>query len=117
MTALVLNARSKVGLNTQSPHIQSLLRRTNFKVRGDALFINAFPDVGESIKYARDALSKCSKNIPGLEEVHQRIKTDQGYADQLAFVVRFSFFVAKVCYSYDINALAKRSFRDLAWGV
>lgn len=86
ITAIVLNTRGQIGLKAQSPHIKAMLLRAILKVKGDALFVNAFPDVGESIKYARDALYACSK-VSGLEEIRKRIKNDLEYAEQLAAVV------------------------------
>ncbi|KAJ6562908.1 hypothetical protein B0H10DRAFT_2239836 [Mycena sp. CBHHK59/15] len=59
--------------------------KTFVKVTGDALFINAFPDVGDRLKYCRTALLSISKEI-GYSEIRQRLKADETYSKEMARV-------------------------------
>ncbi|KAJ6608756.1 hypothetical protein B0H10DRAFT_2226574 [Mycena sp. CBHHK59/15] len=82
---LVFNSRNVLNLLAQHPSITNLIQKTFVKVTGDALFINAFPDVGDRLKYCRTALLSISKEI-GYSEIRQRLKADETYSKEMARV-------------------------------
>ncbi|KAJ7750300.1 hypothetical protein B0H16DRAFT_1843494 [Mycena metata] len=65
--------------------IQHLLRQTFVKVTGDILLVNAFPDVGERLKYSRDALNSVSKSL-GYAAITERLRKDDVYSKEIAKV-------------------------------
>ncbi|KAJ6557129.1 hypothetical protein B0H10DRAFT_2370749 [Mycena sp. CBHHK59/15] len=82
---LVFNSRNVLNLLAQHPSITNLIQKTSVKVTGDALFINAFPDVGDRLKYCRTALLSISKEI-GYSEIRQHLKADETYSKEMARV-------------------------------
>ncbi|KAJ6626520.1 hypothetical protein B0H10DRAFT_523196 [Mycena sp. CBHHK59/15] len=83
--ALQFTPRGVLNLLSQDPTIRDLIRCTFTKITGDALFINAFPDVGDRLKYARDALYSIGKDL-GLREICERLKVDEVYSKEISRV-------------------------------
>ncbi|KAJ7750303.1 hypothetical protein B0H16DRAFT_858512 [Mycena metata] len=82
---LTFTARGVLNLNSQASRIQHLLRQTFVKVTGDILLVNAFPDVGERLKYSRDALNSVSKSL-GYAAITERLRKDDVYSKEIAKV-------------------------------
>lgn len=85
-TELVYNRRGRISLTHQSHDIQELLQMAIKKFRGDILFVNAFPELGDRVKYTRDALLDSAKALE-LYNIQDRLKVDKHYAKELAYIV------------------------------
>jgi hypothetical protein len=86
---LIFTSRGVLNLNDQDPKIQTILRNTFHKVNGDILYRNAFPDVGERLKYSRSALYSICKQLK-YAAIAQRLGNDEAYSKEIAKVVRHS---------------------------
>ncbi|KAJ6599451.1 hypothetical protein B0H10DRAFT_1959126 [Mycena sp. CBHHK59/15] len=78
--------RGVMNLLDQDDAIIRIIRTAFTKVIGDALFRDAFPDIGDRLKYARDALYSVSKELC-MPHIRVRIKEDNNYATELGKVV------------------------------
>ncbi|KAJ6622166.1 hypothetical protein B0H10DRAFT_1944774 [Mycena sp. CBHHK59/15] len=78
--------RGVMNLLDQDDVIIRIIRTAFTKVIGDALFRDAFPDIGDQLKYARDALYSVSKELC-MPHIRVRIKEDNSYATELGKVV------------------------------
>ncbi|KAJ7939015.1 hypothetical protein B0H13DRAFT_2301219 [Mycena leptocephala] len=83
--SLIFTSRGVLNLNDQDPKIQTILRNTFHKVNGDILYLNAFPDVGERLKYSRSALYSICKQLK-YAAIAQRLGNDEAYSKEIAKV-------------------------------
>ncbi|KAJ6576293.1 hypothetical protein B0H10DRAFT_1963535 [Mycena sp. CBHHK59/15] len=78
--------RGVMNLLDQDDAIIRIIRTAFTKVIGNALFRDAFPDIGDRLKYARDALYSVSKELC-MPHIRVRIKEDNNYATELGKVM------------------------------
>ncbi|KAJ7939071.1 hypothetical protein B0H13DRAFT_1851241 [Mycena leptocephala] len=77
--ALLFTRRGVLNLGDQDPLIQNLIHNSFSKIIGDALFRNAFPDIGDRLQYSRDGLYATSQKLI-YEAISERLLNDEAYS-------------------------------------
>ncbi|KAH7908387.1 hypothetical protein BJ138DRAFT_1157814, partial [Hygrophoropsis aurantiaca] len=80
------NDDGKVNLNTQTPHIQSMLRETISELHKHILFENAHPSYQDKPKITADLLLFATQKNSACTDVRKRLKKDSKYVRALAAV-------------------------------
>lgn len=85
-THIIYNNRGYLPIKAQSEGVRALLHNAIIRFKGDALFVHAFPEIRDRIKYTRDTLYNCAKELK-LSDIKIRLKEDKLYAGALAALV------------------------------
>ncbi|KAJ6623013.1 hypothetical protein B0H10DRAFT_1944309 [Mycena sp. CBHHK59/15] len=101
--------RGVMNLLDQDDVIIRIIRTAFTKVIGDALFRDAFPDIGDQLKYARDALYSVSKELC-MPHIRVRIKEDNSYATELGKVVDAHWTVVRNRFKMAAGPAATHAF-------
>ncbi|KAF8833116.1 hypothetical protein BDN67DRAFT_976724 [Paxillus ammoniavirescens] len=85
-TRIALNARGKVNLTEQQPHIQEMLRKAIRSAQRHISFEHSYPDITEKRRTTADILYVAAGETFGCELVQKRLSRDPHYARALASV-------------------------------
>lgn len=99
-----LQGSNKLMLTVQSPLIRAVIQDSIERTRASLLFLNAFPNLFETLEYIEEALVSAAEQIKAAASIHRRLQGDHMYTINMSRVVSSSYIISlRVLMSYSAS--------------